>query len=435
MFVRSLRARRIFATNSHPTIEVELRTAKGTVRAGVPMGTSRGKREVVYLPVNDALSKFSIISRTFRTDHFYTQAEVDDTLRKLDHTPKFRDIGGNLAIGISSAFLKAFALEADMEVFEYVYTLMYNEMDAKGKGKPPADFKKDLSFLPPDKRKEEVEKIENEIDRKLRMPMPLCNMAGGWKGQSDIQEYLMLPVHQASFSDVISEMSQAYLAVGDALAKADVTFSYGRNLESAWLTELGIEKILAIMSAESNRRLFRLGLDMASSNLWDGKYFDYKGTGEHLLRTQQMELVEDLLKRYPISYLEDPFEESDMVMHGTLTRRVEGKHVLVCGDDLYATDPLVLQAGIDNKATNCALVKPNQVGTITDTLRFVQLAKKGGMKTVMSHRSGETEDTLMCHLAVGMGCDYVKLGISGERTAKINELIRIEERLTDAKVL
>jgi enolase len=246
---------------------------------------------------------------------------------------------------------------------------------------------------------------------------------------------MMLPAHQASFADTIAEMSEAYLAVGDALAKADVTFSFGRNLESAWLTELGIEKVMAIMAAESNRRLFRLGLDMAASNLWDGKYFNYKSTGEHLLRTQQMELVEDILKRYPVSYLEDPFEESDMIMHGTLTRRVGGKHVLVCGDDLYATNPMLLSEGIENKATNCALVKPNQIGTISDTMKFVQLAKKAGMKTVLSHRSGETDDTLMAHLAVGMGCDYVKLGISGERTVKINELIRIEERLADAKAL
>jgi hypothetical protein len=150
------------------------------------MGTSRGKQEVEYLPVLEALSKFSIISRTFRTDHFYSMVDVDDTLRKLDHTPKFREIGGNLAIGISSAFLKAFALEADMDTFEYVFTIMNDgKSDMRKEGEPPK-LRKDLSVLPPEKRKEEAEKADADIDRRLRMPMPLCNMVGGWKGQSDI---------------------------------------------------------------------------------------------------------------------------------------------------------------------------------------------------------------------------------------------------------
>jgi enolase len=418
MFVKSLRARKILATNAKPTIEVELRTEKGTVRAQVPMGTSTGSREVAYLPVDAALNKFAIISRTFRVQHFYNQAEVDAALRLLDKTPKFREIGGNVALGISSAFFKAFAMEAGLEPFEYAYLVMRRE-DQKKKTLQEANMP--------------AEKIEESIDVKLCMPMPLCNMVGGWAGQSDFQEFLMLPVHQKSFQSSIVSMAEAYHVIGERLRKDDVTFAYGKNLESAWVTELGLEKVLVIMSEVSSSMLFKVGIDVAASNIWDGRSYVYPSTGEKLLRTQQIELMDDLVKRYPVAYIEDPFEENDMVLHGTLTHRMHEKGVLVCGDDLYTTDPQVLQIGIANKATNCALVKPNQIGTISDTIEFVRAAKQAGMKTVMSHRSGETEDTLICHLAVGLGCDYVKIGIAGERTVKINELLRIEERIADSK--
>jgi enolase len=142
-----------------------------------------------------------------------------------------------------------------------------------------------------------------------------------------------------------------------------------------------------------------------------------------------LNFVTDLAKRFPIVYVEDPFEEDDFVSHSTLTHRLSDRNILVCGDDLYATNPYRLQKGIEYKSTNAVIVKPNQAGTITDTFKFVEEAKKNGLKTVVSHRSGETEDTLICHLAVGLACDYVKLGISGERTTKINEMIRIEEAM------
>ena len=183
-------------------------------------------------------------------------------------------------------------------------------------------------------------------------------------------------------------------------------------------------KILAAVAKERN---LKMGLDVAASSLWDGRAYIYQFN--KMIRTEQLDYMADLAQRYPIVYIEDPFEEDDFVSFGALTHRVGGDGVLVCGDDLYVTNIKRLKIGIEQKSTNAVLVKPNQIGTITDTINFVEEAKKAGMKIVMSHRSGETEDTLICHLAVGLGCEYVKFGISGERATKINELIRLEDKL------
>ncbi|MFH1623423.1 MAG: hypothetical protein ABIA12_02840 [Candidatus Aenigmatarchaeota archaeon] len=427
MLVRGLKIRKILATNSRPTIEVELKTKAGDARAAVPMGTSRGRHEAVALPADEAIRKFNLISRHFKAEEFYSLDDVDLTLHTIDKSSDFRDIGGNLALGISSAFLKAFALEKGLEVFEYTYAL------AAQKAKDDANRRMQAT-------------LEQKQRPRITMPMPICNVVGGWKGgsgagQSDIQEFLLMPVSQTSFPSSIANIAAAYHEIGDALGEADDDFTYGRNLESAWTTKLGIGQILKILARIAGNRLLKLGVDMAASNLWNGRQYSYtQGVfhitdagdirmEEKLIRTEQLDFVEELTKRFPVVYVEDPFEEEDFVSHAALTHRLSGRGILVAGDDLYATGASRLQQGIDIKATNAVIVKPNQVGTITDTLAFVAAAKRAGMRTVMSHRSGETEDTLISHLAVGLGCDYVKLGISGERATKINELLRIEEKV------
>ncbi len=410
MIVRGMKIRKVFATNSKPTIEIDIRTKAGTVSSSVPMGTSTGKHEAVYLPVEDAIQKFAMVSRYFRTNEFHSMEDVDVTLHKIDVTSNFSYIGGNVSIGVSSAFLKAFALEADLEVFEYVYNMAMKKRERNG--------------------------LEKE---KPKMPMPLCNVIGGSHtrnklGQPNIQEFLLMPVHQKSFSDSITRMSKAYIETGERLENEDEGFMYSKNIESAWATKLGIGKVLEILTRVAGNELFKIGMDVAASNLWDGSRYvytrrDIRGdiVQEKLIRTEQLNFVDDLARRYPIAYIEDPFEEDDYVSHATLNNALSARNVMVCGDDLYATNIGRLQVGIEHKSTSAVIVKPNQIGTISDAMKFVELAKKNGMKTVMSHRSGETEDVLICHLATGLGCDYVKFGISGERTAKLNEMIRIEE--------
>lgn len=394
MRVRDLRIREIFATNSQKTIEVEIETKKGVVRSSVPMGTSRGKYEVRYLSTESVLRRFHIIKRHFISE-FKDQKDVDDTLRIIDKTPDFRDIGGNLALAISSAFLKAFALEAEQEVFEYLAT---------------------------------------QTKEKLNIPKPICNIIGGGKhsGRIDIQEFLLLPVHQKSFLNSITKIADAYWTGGKKLKASDPTFVFGKNIESAWVSNLSFEEILEMMTSVANEYLLKLGVDFAASQLWDGnRYYVYRYSNKILSVYEQIRFIKELVRNYPIIYIEDPFHEDDFTSFSILTHELQPK--LIVGDDLYSTNLKKLKEGLDFKATNAIIIKPNQVGTITDTIEVIKEAKKNKMITIVSHRSGETEDTLICHLAVGLGCDYIKLGISGERTVKINEMIRIEEKIGQQK--
>ncbi|MEM5829605.1 MAG: hypothetical protein QW040_02805 [Candidatus Aenigmatarchaeota archaeon] len=391
MIARRLEMRQIFATNSKKTIEIEIETEKGKVRASVPIGTSRGKHEVIYLPVEEVIDKFNLIRKSFVNEEFKNQEDVDELLRTIDKTPEFKEIGGNLALAISSAFLKAFALNEGLEVFEYLATLTKTE---------------------------------------LKMPKPVCNVVGGWKeNRSDIQEFLLLPVHQNSFFESISKISQAYLDLGKALKLADPTFAYGRNWESGWITSLNFIELLNILKKIANENLLRIGIDVAASQLWDGKeYYIYRYSNKILSKIEQLKLMQDLAREYPISYIEDPFMEEDFVSFAVLTSMLPNK--LIVADDLFATNLKRLKDGLELKASNAMIVKPSQAGTISDVMKVVELAKENKIVTIFSHRSGETEDVLIAHLAVGLGCDYVKFGISGERVIKLNEMIRIEEKIS-----
>jgi enolase len=383
MHVKNLKIRQIFTTTSKETVEAELETEKGVVRASVPAGTSVGKHEAVYLPIEKVMKNFSLIKREFLGKDFSNQEEVDSLLHDLDGTKNFSKLGGNLALAISSAFLKGFALNEGKEVFEF-------------------------------------------LTEKPKIPKPVCNVVGGWKGQSDIQEYLLLPTTQKSFFDSIERISLAYHEIGKYLKDFDKNFNFGKNIESAWVTNLNCEKILEIVAQIATQKLLKIGLDVAASQLFDGKNYVYLD-GRKLSAQEQLDFIKKLVENYPIEYVEDPFEEDDFASFSKLRAKLGEK--LVVGDDLLVTNLNRLKIGIVQKAINAAIVKPSQVGTISDVIEFVKEAKRNDIATIMSHRSGETEDTLICHLAVGLGCDFIKLGISGERTVKINEMIRIEEKL------
>jgi enolase len=383
MRVLDLKIRKVFASNSKDTIEIEAKTKKGKVHASVPFGTSKSKYEVRYLPFNQVVSNFVSIKKYF-LDEFDSLKDVDELLHTIDKTEDFREIGGNLALAISSVFLKAFALEEGVPIFSY-------------------------------------------LNKNPTMPKPVCNVAGGWKGQSDIQEFLLLPLHQERFIESMGEIMDSYLKLGDELKKIDPTFNYSKNLESAWVTSLNSEKILDAISKVKGENLM-IGLDVAASNLWNGEKYSYKD--KQLSTMQQIDYMIELSRRYKIFYVEDPFHQDDFVSFSVFTKN---SNCLVVGDDIYATNIKRLKAGLDIKTTNAVLVKPNQIGTITDALEFVKEAKKNNMKVVVSHRSAETDDNLLSHLAVGFGADYFKLGVSGERIVKINEMIRIEEMIEELK--
>mgnify|MGYP001773261012 CR=1 FL=1 len=385
MRVKRIKLREIFATNSKKTLEIELETEKVRVRSSVPLGTSKGKFEALYLSTSEAASKFVFIKNKFLSQNFNSQEEVDDFLHSLDRTENFSEIGANLALAISSAFLKAFAAENHQEVFEFL------------------------------------------SKEKAKMPRPICNIVG-FKGSGDVEEYLLLPVHQTSFRENMEKIMQAYLKVAELLKIRDPSFSFTKDLESAWFTRLSLIEILKILTKVSNEFLLKIGLDFAASHMWDGKQYYSYSMNNYIFSTQdQLNFVISLARKFPIFYIEDPFNQEDFVSFSVANKQLSPK--LICGDDLLATNVKRLKDAIDLKAISSAIVKPNQIGTISDTIKFVKLAKENKIFTIMSHRSAETDDNLICHLAVGLGCDYIKVGTSGERVSKINELLRIEEIL------
>jgi enolase len=391
MRIRSLEMREIFATNSEKTIELELKTDKVSVRSSVPIGGSRSKYEVKYFPTQEAINKFLIMRRHVTSENLENQQDVDELLHIIDNTPDFHEIGGNVMLAVSCACLKAFAAQQDEEVFEYI---------AK----------------------------ENKF--KLNMPRPLCNIVGGWKGSgsSDFQEFLFLPVHQDSFHETMNKMTVAYKDVSKKLRIEDPTFSYSKNVESAWTTNLKTEEILDIMTKVANDHLLKLGIDCAASQLWDdNQYYVYNYSGKILSTNQQITYMSELARKFPIIYLEDPLKDDDFNGFSLLTHMLQPR--LICGDDLFATSSERLKTGIDFNATSAIIIKPNQVGTVTDAIKTVKLAKENKVAVVVSHRSSDTEDPLIAHFAVGVGADYCKFGISGERLVKINEMLRIEEKV------
>lgn len=385
----NVEVRKVLATNSQQTIEVEVQTEKGKVRASAPIGTSTGKYESFQMPVDDAMRKFNVIRRFFTSNEFAGQRDLDKMIKTADDTSFFREIGGNLAIAISSAFLKAFALEKGMEVWQY---------------------------------------IAKEYKTRPKIPAPLCNIVGGWNGQSEFQEFLFMPVHQKSFADSVFKINEAYLAVGELLKEKDRNFAYGKNLESAWVTSLGYEEILAIMKKVADEMLLKIGIDVAASQIYKNGLYNYRG-GVKMNSHEQLDFIESITRKFPVSYIEDPFQEDDWLSFSTAVQRWQPR--IVCGDDFYATRIHRLLSSVDKRATNATIVKPNQIGTITDTIEYAMEAQSRDMVTVLSHRSGETDDNMISHLAVALGCDYAKFGISGERVIKLNELMRIEETVNE----
>jgi enolase len=251
----------------------------------------------------------------------------------------------------------------------------------------------------------------------------------------DIQEFLVLPVVVTSFSEAIWANIKVHMRVFTLLEQADINFTGGKGDEGAWapnLTNIEALNVVTQASEEVSNELgvdIRVGLDVASSSFWDEKKgYVYNGEGVQRNCGEQLDYILDLINTYNLVYVEDPLHENDFDGFAEITEKAGT--CLICGDDLFTTNPERLRQGIQARAGNAIIIKPNQIGTLTETLETVTLANQAGYIPIASHRSGETCDTYLAHLAVGFRCPIVKLGVvGGERTAKINELMRIEERL------
>jgi len=315
-------------------------------------------------------------------------------LHEVDGTANFARIGANVATAASLANAKAAASSSGKPLYRY------------------------LSRAP-----------------RPTLPLPFGNVIGGGRhavGGTTIQEYLVVSQGPTLQGNVFANARVHHL-VRDALTKKMPDVSLGRGDEGAWIAQNEDEEALALLTdvCRGVERdvgfAVRPALDLAASEFYrDGKY---RYRDRALSREEQIDLVDRLVREYHLFSVEDPFDEEDFGAFAELTKRV-GAHCKVIGDDIFVTNVERLRLGIESHAGNAILIKPNQIGTLSDTRAAVELAHRSGYATVMSHRSGETTDDTIAHLAVAFGCLGIKTGaVGGERIAKLNELIRIEEEL------
>jgi enolase len=403
--IEDIIARKVFNTRGEETIEVDVITTSGFGRASAPAGESRGKAEVVYYPqggVDQALKKVEeVIAPEIVGLNADFQEEIDRTLHEIDGSKDFRIIGGNTAFAISLANAEAAANSYGLFLFQYLGGQIANEL-----------------------------------------PYPLGNTISGGKhahGKSpDIQEFLALPYGAESFTEAACANAKIHKKVGAILKKKDKLFSGGKSDEGAWVAHIGdldaLEVLAKACEETSNELNFEcgFGVDVAASSLWDEKEkaYSYAREGKKRDSGEQLEFISEIIKKYHLVYVEDPFHERDYESFAELTKKI--RNCLICGDDLFVTNSERLSRGIKTRAGNAVIIKVNQVGTLTDAWETIEMAKRNGYTPVMSHRSGDTCDWHIAHLAVAFRCPIIKTGVvEGTRIAKINELIRMEEFLGD----
>jgi enolase len=402
-------ARKVFNNRGEETVEVDIITTSGFGRVAAPAGKSRGKTEVVYYPqggVEQAVKKVEeLITPEIVGLGADCQEEIDKTLHDIDGSKDFRAIGGNTAFAVSLANAEAAANSSGLLLFQYLGGHVAHEL-----------------------------------------PYPLGNtISGGQHAQGkspDLQEFLVLSYGAESFLEAATANIMVHRKVGETLVGKDKLFGLGKSDEGAWVANVGTAEALEVMARAGEEVGTEMGfecgigVDVASSSLWNGKTKTYNYQREKKNRSsgEQLDFILELIKKYHLAYVEDPFHEEDFAGFAELIKKA--KNCLVCGDDLFTTNSERLSRGIKLHAANSIIIKVNQVGTLTDAWETIEMARRNGYVPVMSHRSGDTCDWHIAHLAVAFKCPVIKTGVvEGSRIAKINELIRIEEFLGDRAIM
>jgi enolase len=394
--IQEIRLRTILDSRGNPTVEAEVFTDSGFGRSAAPGGASTGRFEAKVKPPEEAVSfaREHVIPKLIGEDS-REQMNFDFLLREIDGTPDFGMIGANVAVSLSLANAKAAASSIGMELFGYLGG----------------------AFI-------------------QTTPLPLGNVIGGGAhaaNATEIQEFLVVPVGASGAYEAVFTNAKVHRKVRELLLKNDRPC--GKGDEGAWAPSISDEMAFDIVkeatgavSDETGIKI-GMGIDVAASELWQEGDSKYHYREKARTSEDQIAYISELVDRYELLYVEDPLHEEDFTGFATLTEQI-GDRCLVCGDDLFVTNPGRIADGIGNGSANSVLIKPNQIGTLTDTFEAIKLAHTNGMDTVMSHRSGETTDTTIAHLATAFTCIFLKTGVvGGERIAKLNELIRIEEML------
>lgn len=414
MTILKIHAREVLDSRGNPTVEAEV-TLEGltTGRAIVPSGASTGEKEAVELRDDDpkryngkgVLNAVKNINKTI-ANHFVNklydhQEEFDNALIGLDGTSDKSNLGANAILAVSMAFAKANAAFRQLPLYRYLY--------------------KNFNYV---------------------MPVPCMNVINGGKhadNNVDFQEFMIAPHNASSFKESIRMGEETFHSLKSILSKKGYYTGVGDeggfapNLKS---NEEAVEVILeAIVKAGYKPgKDISLCLDPATSEMWeDGKYRFFKSTNELLNSEELLEIWKSWIRQYPIILLEDGMGENDWSGWKSLSKELGDKIELV-GDDIFCTNPVIFQKGINEGIANSILIKLNQIGTVTETLQTIEMARANNYNCFISHRSGETEDTTIADLAVAVSAGHLKAGSGcrGERVAKFNQLLRIEEELGSA---
>jgi enolase len=412
--IQDIRAREILDSRGNPTIEVDVLLENGIAgRAAVPSGASTGEHEAIELRdgdksrylgkgVRNAVQNVTdMIAPALREMDPGDQMEIDQTLLELDGTPNKGKLGANAILGVSMAVARAAAMDRDMPLYRYL-------------GGP--------------------------LTRTL--PVPLMNILNGGAHATntvDFQEFMVVPVGAESFSDALRMGAEVFHSLKKVLVNRGLATGVGDEGGFAPDLKSDEEALQVIIEAIENAnyqpgKQIALALDCAASELFKSGSYTFKKSGAGSRDASGMvDLYEKWLEQYPIVSIEDGLAEDDWDGWAALTSRL-GDRVQLVGDDLFVTNTERLARGIESGVGNAILVKVNQIGTLTETLEAIELARSAGYLSVISHRSGETEDTFIADLAVGTGAGQIKTGSASrtDRVAKYNQLLRIEEELGGA---
>ena len=406
--ISNIHGREIIDSRGNPTVEAEIRLTDGSFgRAAVPSGASTGSREAIELRDGD-LSRYlgrgvmnavkninEVISSEFTDMEIISQKNFDNILKRLDGTENKGNLGANALLAVSMAYAKTIAASKNIPLFRY-------------------------------------------FGEKNTMPIPMMNIINGGAhadNSIDIQEFMIIPVGADSFREALRHGVEVFHSLRSVLQKKSLNTAVGDeggfapDLKSNRAALDVICEAVEITGLKCGKDIL-LGLDVASSEFFSKDTYYLQSEGREFDALGFSEFLTDLVDTYPIITIEDGMGESDWEGWSILSKKMSDRIQLV-GDDLTVTNPERLQRAIDEKSMNAILIKLNQIGTVTETLETIQLARSAGMASVISHRSGETEDTTIADFAVATGVGQIKTGsiCRTDRIAKYNQLLRIEEKL------
>jgi len=412
--LKALYAREILDSRATPTVEAVAILDDGSVGvSSVPSGASIGTLEALELRDNDP-HRFLGKGVSIAVAHVNTEiaqalvgksldslAQADELLIRLDATPNKSKLGANAILGVSLAVCKAMATSAKMSLYKYVASLYANTQP-------------------------------------LFVPTPMFNMINGGKhgaGNLDFQEFHVIPNQRHSFAAVLETGATIYQTIKQILIRRGAIHSVGDEGGFApnLFTNLDALEVLSESIAQTGHKVgvdVELGLDLAADSFFKEGRYVIKDRSSPLEAVEFIDYLKDLNEQYRLRILEDPLSENDWRGWATLTSTL-GKNLLIVGDDLLVTHPERVKKGIAEKACNAILIKPNQIGTLSETFEAIRMAKENNIKIFVSHRSGETEDSFISDLAVAVGADFIKAGAptKPERIAKYNRLIDIEKEI------